>query len=89
MADSQNNHGRGPGLGDMFDRLMSDANPVISQIDRNAKALAQSALSRLDVVSRAEFDAQSAVLQRTRQKVEQLEAEVERLTRLLEQKHAD
>jgi BMFP domain-containing protein YqiC len=30
-------------------------------------------LSKLDVVSRAEFDAQAAVLQRTRAKVDELE----------------
>jgi len=58
---------------------------VFEQIDRNAKALAQSALAKLEVVNRAEFDAQAAVLKRTRQKVELLEAEVERLTQLLQQ----
>lgn len=78
-------HSRGPGaLGDMFDRLLGDDNPVLQQIDRNARALAQTALAKLDVVSRAEFDAQTAVLQRTRQKVELLEAEVERLTATLQ-----
>jgi BMFP domain-containing protein YqiC len=33
----------------------------------------QAALARLDLVTREEFDAQQAVLQRTRQKLEQLE----------------
>jgi BMFP domain-containing protein YqiC len=33
----------------------------------------RTALSKLDVVSRAEFDAQAAVLQRTRAKVDELE----------------
>ena len=33
----------------------------------------QSALSRLDLVTREEFDAQQAVLARTREKLEQLE----------------
>ena len=61
---------------DLFDRLLPKDNTVFDQINRNAKMLAQSALSRLDVVSRAEFDAQSAVLQRTRQKIEALEIEV-------------
>ena len=59
---------------------------MFEQIDRNAKALAQSALAKLEVVNRAEFDAQAAVLKRTRQKVELLEAEVERLTQLLQQR---
>lgn len=90
--DSTSAHGQRreapAGLGELFDRLMGTDNPVRSQLDRNAKALAQSALAKLDVVSRAEFDAQSAVLQRTRQRVETLEAELERLTELLEQREA-
>lgn len=40
----------------------------------------QAALSRLDVVTREEFDAQTAVLQRTRQKLEQLEQALDKLT---------
>jgi len=72
------------GIGEMFDRIIGEDNPVFGQIDRNARALAQSALAKLDVVGRAEFDAQTAVLMRTRQKVELLEAEVARLTELLE-----
>lgn len=43
----------------------------------------QSALSRMDLVTREEFDAQQAVLLRTREKLEQLElqlADVEKKT---------
>ena len=50
------------------------------EIDRGARALAQSALSRLNVVSREEFDAQADVLRRTRERVQALEAELEALT---------
>jgi len=51
--------------------------PVFEQIDRNAKSLLQSALTRLDVVSREEFDAQTAaVLKRTRERLEALEAQI-------------
>ena len=39
----------------------------------------QAALARLDLVTREEFDAQAAVLQRTRQKLEALEQELARL----------
>lgn len=42
----------------------------------------QAALARLDLVTREEFDAQNAVLQRTRQKLEQLEQELEKLNTL-------
>lgn len=39
----------------------------------------QAALARLDLVTREEFDAQSAVLARTRQKLEALEQQLEQL----------
>ncbi len=55
-----------------------------SEMDKSARALAQSALARLDVVSREEFDAQAEILQRTRARVEQLEQELEQLGRELE-----
>jgi BMFP domain-containing protein YqiC len=53
-------------------------------VDKGARSLAQSALARLDVVSREEFDAQAEILQRTRARVEELEAELAALTRELE-----
>ena len=68
-----------PSLGELFDRLVRDESGVLEQVDRNAKALAKTALNKLDVVSRAEFDAQTAVLQRTRAKVEELERAVAEL----------
>lgn len=62
-----------PGLGSLIERLVGDDQSVFEQVDRNARALAKTALSKLDVVSRSEFDAQAAVLQRTRAKVDELE----------------
>jgi BMFP domain-containing protein YqiC len=50
------------------------------------KSLLQNALSKLDLVTRDEFDAQSAVLQRTRQKVDALEAKLEHLSKIIEEK---
>jgi BMFP domain-containing protein YqiC len=73
------------GPGDLFGKLLGGDRTVFEQIDKNARGLAQSALAKLDVVSREEFDAQSRVLQRTRERVELLEAELQRLTALLEQ----
>lgn len=57
---------------------------IKGEVDKNFRALAQSALSRLDMVSREEFDAQTAALQRTRERVTELEAELEEMTRELE-----
>lgn len=41
--------------------------------EQNFKAILQSALTRMDLVSRREFDVQAGVLQRTREKLEALE----------------
>jgi len=57
---------------------------VKGEVDKSVRSLAQSALSRLDMVSREEFDAQTALLQRTYQRVAALEAELEALTSELE-----
>ena len=42
-------------------------------VQKNIHTLLQGALSRLDLVTREEFDAQSQVLARTREKLEQME----------------
>lgn len=52
-----------------------EASPV-KDIEKTIKSMLTSGLSRLDVVPRAEFDVQAAVLARTREKLEQLEARV-------------
>ena len=57
---------------------------IRGEVDKSIRSLAQGALSRLDMVSREEFDAQSEVLQRTRDRVVELEAELEEMTRELE-----
>ncbi len=57
---------------------------VKNEVDKNMRSLAQSALSRLNMVSREEFDAQAEILKRTRARVSALEASLEELTRELE-----
>lgn len=47
---------------------------VRRDLEDNFKAVLQSALSRLDLVTRQEFDVQAGVLRRTREKLEALEA---------------
>ncbi len=54
------------------------------ELDKGMRSVARSALAKLDVVSREEFDAQAEVLARTRTRVEELEAELEALTATLE-----
>ena len=54
------------------------ASPV-ADIEKNARALLSSFFTKLDLVSREEFDIQAQVLLRTREKMKALE---ERITRL-------
>ena len=76
-------HSAKRGGSSLVERLTSADDPVFEQIDRNAKSLLQSALTRLDVVSREEFDAQTAVLKRTRERLEALEAQIAALDKAL------
>lgn len=50
-------------------------------LEKNAKAVMSGFLSRLDLVTREEFDVQAEVLARTREKLKELETRVEALER--------
>ena len=68
----------GPKL-DELARKLADSVPgniksMGEDVERNFKSLLQSALARMDLVTREEFDVQLAVLARTREKLEALEA---------------
>ena len=55
-------------------------NSPAKDLEKNVRAMLSSGMSRLDLVSRAEFDVQAQVLLKTREKVEALEkklAEIE------------
>ena len=56
--------------------LPPGARQVREDFSKNARAALQGALGGLDLVPREEFDVQSAVLARTRAKLEALEARV-------------
>ena len=49
---------------------------VQKDLENNFRAVLRSSLSKLDVVSREEFDTQMKVLERTRARLEQLEVKV-------------
>ena len=53
-----------------------------ADLEKNARALLASVFSRLDLVSREEFDIQTQVLQRTREKMQALEARIAQLESL-------
>lgn len=51
-----------------------------NDFERNARSAVQGTLSKLDLVTREEFDVQTAVLARTRAKLEALESRVDAMT---------
>jgi BMFP domain-containing protein YqiC len=63
-------------LNDLVPPGLKDAR---ADLEQNFKATLQAGLAKLDLVTREEFDAQRAVLLRTRQKVEELERAVGQL----------
>lgn len=64
-------------LDDLARRLSETVPPgltaVRDDLERNFRAVLQSGLARLDLVTRQEFDVQTGVLRRTRERLEQLE----------------
>ena len=52
-------------------------------MERNMRAMLEAGLAKLDLVTREEFDVQSAVLARTRAKLEHLETQVAELEKAL------
>jgi ubiquinone biosynthesis accessory factor UbiK len=68
-------------LSSRFSELIA-ASPA-RDLEKNAKAMASAMFSRLDLVTREEFDIQKDVLARTRSQLEALEARVTALERQL------
>ena len=70
-------------LDDLARRLSALVPPGLregrDELQQNFKAVLQSGLARLDLVTREEFDVQRAVLLRTREKLEDLERAVAEL----------
>ena len=52
------------------------ANSPLKDFEKNARALLGQGFAKLDLVTREEFDVQSELLARTRQKLDELEARV-------------
>lgn len=67
-------------LDDLARRLSAAVPPGLvalrNDLEANFKAILQAGISKLDLVSRQEFDVQAGVLRRTREKLEALEARV-------------
>ncbi len=71
-----------------FDDLQNRINQILEtspakDIEKNVRALLTQGLSKLDMVTREEFDAQALQLARIRERLEALEKRVEELEALL------
>ncbi|HUA90515.1 MAG TPA: accessory factor UbiK family protein [Steroidobacteraceae bacterium] len=58
----------------LMERLPPALRSVQEDLESNFRAVLRERLSKLDLVSRDEFDAQARVLERTRARLEELEA---------------
>jgi ubiquinone biosynthesis accessory factor UbiK len=58
----------------LIERVPPALKSVQADLESNFRAILRERLSKLDLVSRDEFDAQARVLERTRARLEQLEA---------------
>ena len=70
-------------LDELARRLAESVPPGLSamreELEQNFRSVLQSGLSRLDLVTRQEFEVQSGVLRRTRERLDQLEERLRRL----------
>lgn len=79
-------------LNGLFDQLTAvlPGRALADDAQKSARALLEAALGRLDLVTREQFEAQAAVLARTRAKLDELEGELKRLNEeldALQQRH--
>lgn len=76
-------------IDDIASRLSGAIPPGFSALkedmEKNFRAILQSALGKLDLVSREEFEVQKAVLAKTRSKLEALEKRVAEIEQQLQQ----
>ncbi|WP_297455925.1 accessory factor UbiK family protein [Ferrovum sp.] len=63
---------------DEFTRKISElvARTPVADVEKNTRALLSSLLAKADLVTREEFDRQTQILARTREKLNELEAKV-------------
>ena len=68
-------------LGDKISQTLNHG--PLKDVEHNLRALLQSALQKMDIVTREEFDVQQEVLLRTREQLILLEARISELERLI------
>jgi BMFP domain-containing protein YqiC len=76
-----------PVLNDLSNKIRDLVkNSPLEDMDKNIHALIQGAFTKMELISREEFDVQAEVLRNTREKLEKLEAKLAELEAQLKQK---
>lgn len=73
-------------IDEMIQRLIDAVPPGVrnlkQEMEKNFRAILSSAFNKMDLVTREEFDAQVAVLKRTREKLDKLEEKLAHLEKM-------
>lgn len=71
----------------LADAVPAGLRDIKADVERNFRAVLQSVLGKLDLVTREEFDVQSAVLSHTRERLEELATRLKELESSLAGRH--
>lgn len=70
----------------LSDALPKGVHTLKKDLEKNFQAILKNTFSKLELVTREEFDTQSKVLSRTRKKLDDLENEIKSLEKILSKK---
>lgn len=73
----------------IFKVMPKDLVQMRSDFEKQFKASLSATFSKMDLVSREEFDIQSSLLQRTREKLEDIQKQIELLEQSMQQPKSD
>ena len=76
-------------ISDITKILPEDLNVMKDDIEKNLRATLNAAFSKMDLVTREEFDIQASLLSRTREKLERLQEKLSALEEQLEKNNPD
>ena len=76
-------------ISDITKILPEDLNVMKDDIEKNLRAILNAAFSKMDLVTREEFDIQASLLSRTREKLEGLQEKLSALEEQLEKNNPD
>ena len=76
-------------ISDIAKILPEDLNVMKDDIEKNLRTTLNAAFSKMDLVTREEFDIQASLLSRTREKLEGLQEKLSALEKQLEKNNPD